>query len=420
MTSTSAASPAGAVRAADAPSSAIDWAGWTNVVVGAVIMVATLPGRTQGLGLITEPMLRDLALDRVAYAGINLWATLLGAAICLPIGRVFDRVGLRRTTVALTVALAAVVWAMSSLRGGVVTLFVLVLATRAIGQSALSIASITVVGKSFDRSVGMAMGVYSVLLSLMFAAAFTAVGTSVRISGWRTAWAQIALGLILFAAPVTLLMRDRFSTGSSGEAEAASSLSLEAALRTPAFWVFAGGTSLFGLVSSGLGLFNEAVLAERGFSQQTYVAFLAGTSIIGLAGQFVSGWLTLRWSMQRLLGIAMLLYGIAIGALPVLTTLAGLWFFAVLLGLSGGVITVVFFAVWRRAFGSLHLGRIQGAAQMLTVLASAVGPLIFAQSASWTGSYFPALWLLAPCVLLLGVTAFRVRLPGDPPTVVTA
>ena len=117
--------------------------------------------------------------------------------------------------------------------------------------------------------------------------------------------------------------------------------------------------------------------------------------------------------MQRLLGIAMLLYGIAIGALPLLTTLTGLWFFAVLMGVSGGVITVVFFAVWRRAFGSLHLGRIQGAAQMLTVLASAVGPLIFAQSANWMGSYFPALWVLAPCVLLLGLAAFRIRLPGD-------
>jgi len=417
MSTASAAPPAAAAVAAP---NAIDWAGWTNVVVGAVIMVATLPGRTQGLGLITEPMLRDLALDRVSYAGINLWATLLGAAICLPIGRVFDRVGLRWTTVALTVALAAVVWAMSSLAGGVLMLFVLVLATRAIGQSALSVASITVVGKSFDRSVGMAMGVYSVLLSLGFAAAFSAVGTSVRVSGWRTAWAQIAVGLVVFAAPVTLLMRDRFTTGSSDEAEPANSLSLEAALRTPAFWVFAGGTALFGLVSSGLGLFNEAVLAERGFSQQTYVTFLAGTAIVGLVGQFVSGWLTLRWSMQRLLGIAMLLYGIAIGALPLLTTLTGLWIFAVLMGVSGGVITVVFFAVWRRAFGSLHLGRIQGAAQMLTVLASAVGPLIFAQSANWMGSYFPALWVLAPCVLLLGVFAFRVRLPGDPATVVTA
>ena len=52
-------------------------------------------------------------------------------------------------------------------------------------------------------------------------------------------------------------------------------------------------------------------------------------------------------------------------------------------------------------------------AQMLTVLASAVGPLIFAQSANWTGSYFPALWVLAPCVLLVGIAACRVHLPGN-------
>ena len=48
---------------------------------------------------------------------------------------------------------------------------------------------------------------------------------------------------------------------------------------------------------------------------------------------------------------------------------------------------------------------------MLTVLASAIGPLIFAQSAAWTGSYFPALWVLAPCVLLLSIAAFRVSFP---------
>src|SRR3954468_1825328 len=85
---------------------------WINVVVAAVVMLATLPGRTQGLGLITEPMLRDLNLDRVTYASINLWATLVGAAICLPIGRLFDRVGLRGATFALTALLASVVWTM--------------------------------------------------------------------------------------------------------------------------------------------------------------------------------------------------------------------------------------------------------------------------------------------------------------------
>ena len=108
----------------------------------------------------------------------------------------------------------------------------------------------------------------------------------------------------------------------------------------------------------------------------------------------------------------MFLYAVAIAALPLLTTQAQLWIFAVLIGLAGGMITVMFFAVWRRAFGAAHLGRIQGAAQMLTVLASAIGPMIFAQSAAITGSYFPALWILAPCVLLLSAAAFRVRLPN--------
>ena len=89
--------------------------GWVNVVVAAVVMLATLPGRTQGLGLITEPLLADMHLDRIAYANINLWATLIGAAICLPIGRVFDRVGLRWTTAALTLVLALVVWRMSAM-----------------------------------------------------------------------------------------------------------------------------------------------------------------------------------------------------------------------------------------------------------------------------------------------------------------
>ena len=105
----------------------------------------------------------------------------------------------------------------------------------------------------------------------------------------------------------------------------------------------------------------------------------------------------------------------ALAALPLLATRSQLWLFAALIGLSGGMITVLFFAVWRRAFGPAHLGRIQGAAQMLTVLASAIGPLIFAQAQAVTGSYFPALWILAPCVFLIAIGALWVRLPHAEP-----
>jgi MFS family permease len=361
-------------------------------------------------------MLRDLHVGHVAYAAVNLWATLLGAAICLPIGALFDRAGLRATTAVLTVLLAAAVWAMSTLSGGIAALFLLVLATRTLGQSALSVASITAVGKSFDRQVGMAMGVYAVLLTVFFAAAFTAVGTSVRLDGWRTAWARVAIGLLL-AAPASLLLRDGGPGAMPPEAgDQSAGVSLADALRTPAFWIFAGATALFGLVSSGLGLFNEAVLAERGFDQQTYVAFLTTTAAVGLAGQMLCGWLTMRWAMTRLLTLAMAIYAAALAGLPLLTARWHLWTVAVLVGLSGGMISVIFFAVWRRAFGARHLGRIQGAAQMLTVLASAIGPLVFAQSAARTGSYFPALWVLAPCVLICGLAAQRVTLPDVHPS----
>ena len=221
-------------------------------------MLATLPGRTQGLGLITEPMLADLRLDRVTYATINLWATLIGAAICLPIGRVFDTVGLRSTTLALTLLLAAVVWGMSQIGGGAWILFALVLATRALGQSALSIASITVVGKSFGRDAGLPMGVYSVLLSVFFMLAFVAVGGSVRTAGWRAAWAQVAIGLVVLAAPAVLFLREPKTATTERRLAPAAGATLGEALRTPAFWIFAVATSLFGLVSSGLGSVQRA------------------------------------------------------------------------------------------------------------------------------------------------------------------
>jgi MFS family permease len=392
---------------------------WINVVIGALIMVATLPGRTQGLGLITEPLLRDLQLDRVSYAHINLWATLLGAVVCLPAGRVFDRFGLRAATAVIAALLSLVVWGMSVLTGGILLLFGLVFATRALGQSALSVSSITIVGKGFDRDVGFAMGVYSVLLSVFFAGAFTAVGGMVRDSGWREAWAAIAYTLAFLIVPAVVL-GTREADGKSAipkktPTESGNGMTLLAAFGTPAFWVFAGATAMYGLVASGLGLFNEAVLAERGFSQEVYHQFLAGTALIALAGQLGCGLLTLRWSMSRLLALALFAYSIALAAFPLLTTLSQLWLFAALIGLSGGMITVIFFAIWRQVYGAAHLGRIQGAAQMLTVLASAIGPLLFAKCAELTGSYMPALWVLAPAVAVLAIAAIRVSIPGRVP-----
>src|SRR5690349_13917142 len=103
--------------------------GWVNLTVAALAMVGTLPGRTQGLGLITESLLKDLQIDRVLFAQINLWATLVGALFCFGVGRLIDRVGSRAVVTMVVVALGAVVLLMSGVRG-VLWIAVLITLTR--------------------------------------------------------------------------------------------------------------------------------------------------------------------------------------------------------------------------------------------------------------------------------------------------
>lgn len=386
---------------------------WMQVVLAAVVMLATLPGRTQGLGLATEPLLADLRLDRVTYANLNLWASLIGALFCFPAGWAVDRLGLRWVTGGVVLLLGAVVWQLSAFNGSLGLLFALLLATRALGQSALSVCSISTVGKWFSGRVGLPMGVYSVLLSVLFAIAFGVVGFSIRQSGWRAAWLQMALGLAFVIAPMVLFFLREPGAASQPTAEQTQtrSLSLAEALRTRLFWVFAGAAASFNLVSSGLGLFNEAVLAERGFDRKTFHIFLIVTTLTSLLGQFGCGWLATRWKYQTLTMIALAIYASSLGAIPVLAALWQLWFVALLMGIAGGMIIVIFFAIWSEAFGPRHLGRIQGAAQMLTVISSAAGPVIFAKSFAATGSYSVVLVVLAAAVLLLAAAAKTVRVP---------
>jgi len=81
------------------------------------------------------------------------------------------------------------------------------------------------------------------------------------------------------------------------------------------------------------------------------------------------------------------------------------------MGLGGGLVMVLFFSVWPRVYGRAHLGRIQGAAQAMTVVASAVGPLLLAWCVEWTGSYSAMFNVLAAVITLVAFSASVTPLP---------
>jgi MFS family permease len=397
------------------------------VWVAAAAMVGTLPGRTQGLGLITEPLIADLRIGRVNYAQLNLWATLIGALFAIGIGRFIDRLGSRFVLTVVAFLLGLVVCAMSEV-DSFWALAVAVTLTRGLGQSALSVVSLAMVGQWFVRRIDLAMAVYSIVLSIGFMAAFPIVGSLVQAWGWRGAWLAVGFALLGGLAPLGWMLSRRSpeSLGLSTDGDAdgrpdrpdtmvQGGATVQEALATPAFWVFAIGAALYGLVASGIGLFNESILAERGFGPDVYYQTLIVTALTALVGNFGGGWLAARMPLSRLLAISLLILTAGLAALPHVATLGHVLMWATAMGLGGGLVMVLFFSVWPRVYGRTHLGRIQGAAQAMTVLASAVGPLLLAWCVEWTGSYQAMFRILAGVIALTAVAASITPLPAQPP-----
>src|SRR5262249_49184889 len=147
-------------------------------------------------------------------------------------------------------------------------------------------------------------------------------------------------------------------------------LTLGQTLRTSAFWVYAGATSLYGMVAAGVSLFNQSILQERQFNRDVFLSITALSPMIGLAANLATGWLAGRIAPGRLLAVAMLLLAAALLCFALVHSLWQVYLYAAAMGVAGGMVTVIFFGVWGQAFGTTHLGKIQGAAQMMTVLAS--------------------------------------------------
>jgi MFS family permease len=392
------------------------------LLLAAAAMVGTLPGRTQGLGLVTEPLIADLQISRVDYAQLNLWATLIGSLFAIGIGRFIDRLGARVVLTTVAASLGLVVCAMSAVRG-FWALAIAVTLTRGLGQSALSVISLAMVGQWFGRGIESAMAIYSIVMSLGFMIAFPLVGALVQSWGWRSAWLSIGITLLAVLAPLSLLLARTHRTHRTDRTHRTHrthpthsthpefAATWQEAVRTPAFWCFSIGAALYGLVASGIGLFNESILAERGFNADVYYQTLVVTAITALAGNFGGGWLAMRMSLQNLLAISLFVLAAGLAALPHVTTIVQVMAWATAMGLGGGLVMVLFFSVWPKVYGREHLGRIQGAAQAMTVLASAIGPLLLAWCVEWTGSYAGMFNILSVIIALTAVSALLTPVP---------
>lgn len=186
------------------------------------------------------------------------------------------------------------------------------------------------------------------------------------------------------------------------------------ALATPAFWVYTAAATLFNLTFSALTLDNELLLREHGLDGGNANQLVLGVLMVsGLPANIAAGYLARSRPLGKLLGIGVLLLATSLAFFPFVTSLAAAGVYAALLGVSGGIITVIYFAVYGHTYGRTHLGSIQAVVQVLSVFASATGPVVLAwvrkQNSGETTLFFGGFAVVA---VVLAVLAWKVKPPS--------
>jgi MFS family permease len=184
------------------------------------------------------------------------------------------------------------------------------------------------------------------------------------------------------------------------------------ALRTGVFWLLCAVGFLTNAVGTALLLNHFSIMHAAGIERADAVKVLAVYAGVQVVVTLSTGAMLDRYEPRRLVPVAMSLLA-ATSALPALASgIAVSWLYALCLGGAYGSQQAIGAAGYAQYFGRDHLGAIRGASFVFGIGGAAFGPLPFAASVDWTGSYFVA--LACSCVLCLacGVASFIVRRPA--------
>lgn len=342
-------------------------------------------GQTYFIGAFGPAIQTEFALSHTAWGLVYMTGTIASALLLPWTGREIDRMDLRHYTLAagLVMLLACLV---TGLAQGVVMLTLAVFLLRHSGQGLMSHICRVSMARYFDRDRGRAIAVGTMGFATGEALLPLLAVTLIATFGWRTGYllVTVALGLVLIPALQWLLRGhaerhrvhlDGLRAAADG-ADPAPSRTLREVLHDPRFHLLLPGIVTPSLVITAM-FFHHLNLADaKGWSHAwitgNYVVYAAST----VATTLFTGSLIDRGGSLRLVP-SMLIPLIA--AMVVVALFRSPWAVPPYLLLSGmcvGVAHIAVTAMWAELYGLRSLGAIKSFTTALTVLSSALGPVL--------------------------------------------
>jgi MFS family permease len=398
--------------------------GWIILAAGTFGSFMTLPGQTAGVSVFFDPICADLGISRSWASTAYAVGTLAGILPAPLIGRWIDRRGPRLAGAIIAAALALACAFMALVQSGLMLLIGFAL-LRGAAIGGLSLVSQQVVNLWFVRRRGIAAAAATLGLaagSMIFPQLIDAL---ISLYDWRGAYLALAFLIALTILPIAAaLFRERpesFGVGTDaglpavgGTSEHEPSFTRNAALRTGVFWLLCAAGFLTNAIGTALLLNHFSIMQSAGIARADALMILSLLAGVQAAATLGTGSLLDRHEPRRLVPLAMAMLAAAC-ALPAFGSgIAVSWLYALSLGGAYGAQQAINAAGYAQYFGRDHLGAIRGTSFVFGTSGAALGPLPFALSIDWTGSYAPVLTVSLALCVACGVAAFIVRRPVPP------
>jgi len=184
--------------------------------------------------------------------------------------------------------------------------------------------------------------------------------------------------------------------------------SITEAVKTPTFWLLCGTFFICGATSAGLvgtHLIPHAI--DQGFPQVKAAAIIGVMGAMNFVGTMLSGLLTDRVQPRKLLAIFYSLRGVSLFILPQVTTLPGLFLFAVIFGLDWYATVPPTIAITADTYGRRSIGRLYGWIFLSHQFGSACMAIGAGMLYNWFGDYRLAFNIGGMLGLMAGATALK-------------
>jgi MFS family permease len=338
-------------------------------------------GQTYFISLSAGELRETFDLSHGAFGGLYMGATLCSAISLTYVGKFVDTHPLALVAGAVVFGLALFSSAMASV-SSVTMLFFVLFGLRLFGQGMMTHVAMTAMGRWYEAQRGRAVSIAALgmqcseaILPLTYVALAAGLG-------WRGTWWAGAGVLLLVALPVLLLLLrvERVPRGAAPGADADEARPVRRqwtrgeVLRDPAFWVISLGTLAPPFIATTI-FFHQVYLVElRGWTQALFASSFLAMSAMTVTCALTAGWLVDKVTAVRLLPAFLLPLSVACVVLALVEAPFAAFVFMALLGMSNGVSSTLFGALWPEVYGTRHLGAVRSVTVSLMVLASAAGP----------------------------------------------